>query len=76
MRCYLMRNGHIASVEEFPGLSDEDATAKAHLLFSKLKDSFESFELWDRSRVIMRYPEPIGLSLPERDEAVVTWITQ
>jgi hypothetical protein len=59
MRCYFMKKGHIASVEELPGLSDEEATDKAYELFSERKESFDGFELWDRTRVIVRYPKPI-----------------
>jgi hypothetical protein len=33
--------------EELPGLSDEEAIAKAHVLFSERKHQFEGFELWD-----------------------------
>jgi hypothetical protein len=58
MRCYFMRGGHIAAVEDILDLSDAEATARAHLLFSELKDSFDGFELWDLSRVITRYSEP------------------
>jgi hypothetical protein len=58
MRCYFMRGGHIASVEELPGLSDEEAMAKADALFSERKHLFDGFELWDRARVIVRRPEP------------------
>ena len=58
MRLFLMRAGHIASVEELPGLSDEEAIAKAHALFSARKYRFEGFELWDRTRVLFRHPEP------------------
>ena len=57
MRCYFMRDGHIEAVEELPGLSDEEATAKAHALFSERRHFFEGFELWDRARVLIRYPE-------------------
>ncbi len=48
-----MRDGHIVSVEELPGLSDEEATARAHLLVSQRQGLFEGFELWDRERVIV-----------------------
>ena len=58
MRCYFMRGGHIEAVEELPGLSDEQALAKAHALFSERKHTFEGFELWNRARVIIRHPEP------------------
>jgi hypothetical protein len=58
MRCYFMRGGHIASVEELWGLSDDEALAKAHELFSERKHLFEGFELWDRTRFLFRYPPP------------------
>jgi hypothetical protein len=45
MRCYFMRNGHINAVEELFGLSEEEATAKAHALFSERKHLFEGFEV-------------------------------
>ena len=56
MRCYFMRAGHIEAVEELPGLSDQEAIAKAHALFSERKQHFEGFELWDRARVLIRHP--------------------
>ncbi len=58
MRCYFMRDGDIAAFEEFPGLTDEEATARANLLFSERKHLFEGFELWDRTRLIIRYILP------------------
>jgi hypothetical protein len=58
MRCYFMRGGHIEAVEELTGLSDEDALAKAHALFSERKHDYEGFELWNRARVIIRHSEP------------------
>jgi hypothetical protein len=58
MRCYFMRGGRIEAVEELPGFSDEQAIAKAHVLFSERKHKFEGFELWNRTRVIVRHPEP------------------
>ena len=58
MRCYFMSCGHIEAVEELTGLSDEEAIAKAHALFSARKYRFEGFELWDRTRVLFRHPEP------------------
>jgi hypothetical protein len=58
MRCYFMRGGHIVDVEELPGLSDEEATAKAHALFLERKPLFEGFELWERTRFLIRFPRP------------------
>jgi hypothetical protein len=64
MRCYFMRAGHIAAVEDLPGLSDEEAQDKPHQLFFERKANFDGFELWDRTRVITRFPKPIDV-LPE-----------
>jgi hypothetical protein len=64
MRCYFMRGGHIEAVEELPGLADEEAIAKAHALFSERRHSFEGFELWDRTRVLIRHPEPAAANSP------------
>ncbi len=58
MRCYFMRDGQIEAIEELPGLADDEAIAKAHALFSERKLSFDGFELWDRSRVLIRHPKP------------------
>ena len=80
MRCYFMRGGRIEAIEELNGLSDDAALAKAHALFSARKHSFEGFELWNRSRVIIRHPEqavpnnvavwPLHRSLPRAVSSV------
>lgn len=57
MRCYFIRGGHIADVDELTEFSDEEAIAKAHVLFSKRKDLFEGFELWDGARVLIGHPQ-------------------
>jgi hypothetical protein len=59
-----MRGGHIEAIEELPGLADEDAIAKAHALFSERKHLFEGFELWERTRVLVRHPEPVASESP------------
>ena len=46
-------------MEELAGLSDEQAIAKAHVLFSERKHTFQGFELWNRTRVIIRHPEAV-----------------
>ncbi len=58
MRCYFLKDGHIVAVEELTGLSDQQAVAKAHILYSQRTDGIESFEVWDRARVIVRHPDP------------------
>ncbi len=55
MRCYFMRAGHIAEVEELTGLSAEEAAKAAHRLFEARRKEFEGFEVWDRTRVVIRY---------------------
>jgi hypothetical protein len=55
MRCYFLRGGRIAGVEILPpGLSDEDAVARAHALASKRKGPFDGLEVWDGARFIFR----------------------
>jgi hypothetical protein len=56
MRCYFLRDGHIAAVEELPGLSDAEAIAKARILFSEREHLFETVEVWERTRIVFRYP--------------------
>jgi hypothetical protein len=57
MRCYFLRDGHIAGIEILPrGLSDEDAIARAHILSSKRIGPFDGFEVWDRARFVFRHP--------------------
>jgi hypothetical protein len=55
VRCYFMRRGHIVDVEVLSGLSDEEAVAKANLLFSKHKSPIDGFEVWDSTRVVFRH---------------------
>jgi hypothetical protein len=62
MRCYFMRGGRIEAIEELPGLSDEQAVAKSHALFAERKHKFEGFELWNRTRVIIRHPDAAALN--------------
>lgn len=40
------------------GLSDKDAIAKAHSLFSERKTQFDGFEVWDQTRFLFRHPDP------------------
>ena len=58
MRCYFMRDGHIASVELLDQLSDEQAIAAAGQRFLvRVREGFDGFEVWDRERRVFRYPE-------------------
>jgi hypothetical protein len=59
MRCYFMRNGHIASVEVLEGVSDDTAAIKlgSASFLKRLREGFEGFEIWERDRIVFRYPE-------------------
>src|SRR5215469_7469264 len=57
MRCYLLRNGHIAAVEVLNGESDQAAIEKARAVFETHKTEYEGFELWAGPRFVYRYPE-------------------
>ena len=58
MRCYFLRDGQIAGVEMLADLSDQNAIARARLLFSERKGSFVGFEVWDNARMIFSYAAP------------------
>jgi hypothetical protein len=60
MRCYFLREGHIASVEMLTGLSDQDAITKAQMLFSERGHQFDGFEVWDHTRLVIRQPNPFA----------------
>ena len=57
MRCYLMRNGRIGAVELVTDASDEAAIKQAETLFEQRKDRCYGFEVWDRARLVYRYPD-------------------
>jgi hypothetical protein len=62
MRCYFMKGGHIVAVELLDGLSDTEACDKALELFDARTDGVEGFEVWDRARIVTRYPETEDLA--------------
>jgi len=51
-------SGHIAAVEEWPGLSDEEAVAKSGQMFNERKASsgYGGFEVWQLSRMVIQHP--------------------
>ncbi|OAI45493.1 hypothetical protein AYO42_00205 [Rhizomicrobium sp. SCGC AG-212-E05] len=61
MRCYFMKDGHIASVEPLTQTTDEFLIVEAREFF-ELKGKprgAEGFEVWDGPRFIYRYPEAL-----------------
>jgi hypothetical protein len=66
MRCFFLRDGQIICFEMLPpGLSDEDATARAHVLFSSRRGPFEGFEVWDGARMVFKHSNPVEDSQPD-----------
>ena len=59
MRCYFMKDGHIAGVEYLIQTDDEERVSEAHKIFNtKGKPrGADGFEVWDGPRFIYRYPE-------------------
>jgi hypothetical protein len=58
MRCYFMRDGHIASVEFLESTTDRERVVEAEALFNiKARDAgCDGFEVWDGPRFVYRYP--------------------
>ena len=68
MWCYFLHDGQIAGVEVLPpGLSDEDAIARAHILSSKRKGPFDGYELWDGARMVFRHGPDATAPPPDGD---------
>jgi hypothetical protein len=53
-----MRDGHIVAVEELFGLTEEEAVITAHKLYLERGSSYEGFEVWDRTRFLLKHPSP------------------
>jgi len=59
MRCFLMRGGHIESVELLEAGADNDLIAQGRMWFEvrKVEGRFDGFEIWDGARRLYVYPE-------------------
>ena len=62
MRCYFMRNGHIENVAILENVKDDGAAIKkgAELFLARLPANYDGFEIWERDRMVYRYPEVQG----------------
>jgi hypothetical protein len=58
MRCYFIKGGHIASVEELLGLSDEEARYKSHQLFLERTYQLRQLRTLGPTRAITRFAKP------------------
>ena len=58
------------------GLSDREAIEKAQkLFFLERRGQFEGFEVWDRTRVVFRHPDP-STEKPEVDRRWLPPVSQ
>jgi hypothetical protein len=67
MRCYFMRDGHIAAVEVMEDVKDDaEAVKRASALFVARvgEGRFDGFEVWERARRVFIYPLEPSSSTP------------
>ena len=59
MRCYLLRKGHIASVQVLDPGSDEDLIKQGKAIFAAAPadSSFDGFEIWNVGRMVYVHPD-------------------
>ncbi len=65
MRCYFMKNGHIASVQILDGCTEAEAAEKSRALFATVSDKFEGFEVWNGAKPLLRHDKKTGDSVPQ-----------
>jgi len=70
MRCYLIKTNHFAGVSELPDLPDQEAIDQSKLLFAEQPGAYDTFEVWERARVVYLHTPPTP-----RAEAKQDWIT-
>lgn len=58
MRCYLMKDGHIAAVEMLRPGSDADLITQCATIWNERKDKYDGFEVWDQARFIHAAEHP------------------
>lgn len=59
LRCYFMKDGHIAAVEFLKATDDQARLDEARKLFEKTgrPRGADGFEVWDGAQFIARFPE-------------------
>jgi hypothetical protein len=64
MRCYFIRDRLVVGVAMLPpGLSDQDAIARAHKLSAKRRGRIDGFEVWDGARLVITHSDQSAGSL-------------
>lgn len=59
MRVFFMCNGRIESVAVLDAVSDDATALKngAELFLARLAKDYDGFEIWERDRLVFRYPD-------------------
>ena len=70
MRCYFIRNGHVAGSRELPDLSDQEAIEQSNLLFKERPGAYDTFEVWEQARVVYLHTPPNSKGKAKSD-----WVT-
>jgi hypothetical protein len=70
MRCYFIKNGHVAGLRELPDLSDQEAIDQSKLLFKEQPGAYDTFEVWERARVVYLHTPPNSKAESKSD-----WLT-
>jgi hypothetical protein len=65
VRAYFLKDGRIRHVVELPGLSDAETIAKARSLFDEWGQTYDAFEVWEKSRRV-EWHGRIGRPKPKR----------
>jgi hypothetical protein len=60
MRCYFMRDGHIAAIKLLDPSPDEHAIVYALALIRVRDDECDGVEVWDRERMVFQYPPTVS----------------
>jgi len=70
MRCYFIRNGHVAGFSELADLSDQNAIEQSKLQFAAQPGAYDTFEVWQQARVVYLHTSPIS-----NERTNTHWIT-
>lgn len=69
MRCYFMRDGRIAGVKLLDGMRDDATAIKrgCELFLDRVREGIEGIEIWERDRLVFRYPEEENAAGPTKE---------
>ncbi len=71
MRCYFIKDGHIAGARELPDLLDQDVLEQIKTAFEDERGSYDTFEVWEQARVVYQHTPPIPKVQTKQDWMLV-----